>query len=228
MEQESLEFPPMSIHLLLMMACTVRFGWGGLYQYSNGSERIHWDGLPSTEIKNDARPMFYNPDYDQVHVATGDFEGELGKELQAHYLQEHGVTSGENIQEFLDEHHRDKAELFDELNDYLESLNHQLPPGISVETFGRDIRVIREYLNTESVVGRLKLLVTQHQDSVFYPAVKGIFDAVQRATGSDECDNWYNRYPDKSINDLFRDELQKEDFPAELQSTFERSFEDEL
>jgi hypothetical protein len=224
-EHSTVEFPPTSIHYLLPMICIVKFGWGDIYQYTNGSEREHWDGTPSTKIKNDARPMFFNPKFDQLHIAAEDFDGSLGKELQAHYLSKFNLNRGKSISEFIDKHHRSKDQLFADLESYLENINKQLPPGVSVDTFGRDIRVVRQYISEESNLEKIKILAQQNSDTILYPVMKGFYRSIRRLfNASDGPNHAYNQYPSKLINDVFRDELSKQDLPEEMHAEFESSF----
>jgi len=220
----TLEFPPTWIHQLIPMICIGAFGWGKLYQYTNGSERKHWDGTTSTEIKNDARPMFFHPKYDQVHIATNDFDGSLGREIQAHYLNKYSLNKGSNIKQFINNHYRPEDDLFADLEAYMTSLDKQLPYNVSVDTFGRDIRVVRQYLEEESRLQSMKLLIQQYENSFMYPAMKGILKSVQRLFNPSNRDNSYNRYPEKCINDIYQDQLDKMDFPNEMHPIFESSF----
>jgi hypothetical protein len=224
-EHSIVKFPPTSIHKLLPMICIVKFGWDNIYQYTTGSEREHWDGTPSTKIKNMSRPMFFDPIYDQLHIAAEDFDGLLGKELQAYYLRKFDLDCGRNITEFLNEHQKPKNQLFSDLNSYLESLNKQLPPGVSIDTFGRDIRVFRQYISEKSKLKRIKLLAKQYNDSTLYPVMRGFYQSIQRLfSTSDRPNHAYNQWPSRSINDVFRDKLSKQDFPEEMYAEFESSF----
>jgi len=222
--RQTLDFPPTGIHQLLSMICIVKFGWGRMHHYTNGSEREHWDGTSSTEIKNDARPMFFNPKYDQLHIATGDFDGSLGQELQAHYLSEYGIENGPHIKQLLEEHHRSREELFANLEAYLESLNEKLPIGVSVDTFGRDIRIIRRYLKSESRIERLQMIVGQHEDSFAYPTLEGLFESFQRLRGSSKHDGSYNKYPETSLDEFYRRDLDMKDFPPDMHDSFQQGF----
>ena len=225
LEHSTVKFPPTWIHQLLPMICIAKFGWDNIYQYTNGSEREHWDGTPSTKIKNDARPMFFNPKYDQLHIAAEDFDGLLGKELQAYYLSKFDLNRGDSIGEFLDEHQKPKDQLFSDLKSYLESLNRQLPPGVSIDTFGRDIRVVRQYMSEKSKLEKIKILAEQNKDAILYPVMKGVYQSIQRLFNTSDRPNYaYNQWPSKSINDVFRDELSKQDFPDEMHAEFESSF----
>lgn len=222
--RRTLDFPPTGIHQLISMICIVNFGWGKMYHYTNGAEREHWDGTPSTKIKNDARPMFFNPKHDQLHVARGDFTGSLGKELQAHYLSEYGIDEGSSIDRLLKNHHRPREELFADLESYLEYLDEKLPLGITVDTFGRDIRVVRHYLESKSPMERLKILIGQHEDSIAYPALKGLFESFQRLRRPTSRDGSYNEYPETTLNEFYRRDLDLYDFPPEMHGQFQQSF----
>ena len=223
-DQKPLELPPMSIHILLGMILTSKFGWNRLYQYTNGTKRIHWDGFPSP---TNVRPMFYNPEYDQLHVATGDFDETLGKELQAYYLAKYELTEGENISRFLEKYERPKGKLFRDLEAYFNSLSKQLPIGISAKTFNRDVRLIREYLQTDSSASRLKMLMRRNQQNAFYPVMKGIYDMVQRLTDSSHRNKRDNQHPDRTINERFREDLKATDFPEDLKKIYQESFNDD-
>ncbi|MDS0220950.1 hypothetical protein NDI54_06270 [Haloarcula sp. S1AR25-5A] len=223
-ERKPLEIPPMSIHLLLGMVLISKYGWDRLHQYTNGIERVHWDGLSS---QNNPRPMFHNPDYDQLHVATEDFGETLGKELQAYYLSKYEVTEGENISRFLEEYKRPKGGLFRDLEAYFNSLSNQLPVGVSAKTFGRDVRPIRDYIEADSAASRLKILTKQYHQNAFYPVVKGVYDTIQRLIKFSRYGDQDYQHPDQAINKIFREDLKKDDFPADMKKTYQKGFNDD-
>lgn len=220
-ERNPLEFPPMSIHHLLAIILVGKFGWGKLYQYTNGSERIHWDGRSSPGI---ARPMIYHPKYDQLHLATEDFEGSLGKELQAHYLSKKEVNSGPKIEQMLGEYTRPEDELFEDVDAYFDSLTKQLPIGVSVRTFDRDVREIRKYIECKSRATKLKILMRQYQENNFYPLILGVYETCQRLIGSNDSISDFEPDSDRIINYIFQNNLNEGDFPEDFQEIYHKSF----
>jgi hypothetical protein len=147
-EREALDFPPgYVIHQILSMICLVKLGWQGMYNYSTRIEEEHWDGKSISEVRNPARPMLYNPEYKQVHIATEDFADDLGKSLQAHYLQKHDVTNGKNIKELINSYGMPEDVLFRQIESYFDSLDDELRwYGLSVESFGRNVNHIDSFL----------------------------------------------------------------------------------
>lgn len=133
-------FPAPSIHQLLTMQSFYELGWSGVYHYCWRENETYWDGTPVVSNGNPVRPMMYNPEFGQVHVAVEDFPGDLGRSLQAHYLQRHDIDAGERVEELLDRHLLPEAELFERLDAYVSELNDGLGLyGLSFEQLGWDV-----------------------------------------------------------------------------------------
>lgn len=227
-EYSPLELPPTWIHRILPFLCIPKFGWGKIHHYTNGAVRQHWDGTPSTEIGNDARPMYHDPELGQIHIAREDFPSGLGKSLQAHYLQEYGITEGDCIDQLLDENQMSTADLFRQLDEYIERLNNELKwYHLSVDSFGRDIRKVKVFLEEKSLSEKVHKAIGKNIKNLFFqPAISGASKSItQLATeGVRSTPESYNKYPNKSVNDMFNQELKKEDFPKELQDDYQSVF----
>ncbi|WP_254761521.1 hypothetical protein [Natrinema marinum] len=225
-EHSPLELPPTWIHQILPFLCIPKFGWGKIYQYTNGAEREHWDGKPSAEISNDARPMFHNPTFGQVHIAKEDFASELGKALQSYYLRDYGITDGEYVQQLLDDYELPDDELFRRLDAYLERFNDELKWYLlSDDSFGRDIRKIKEFLEEKSLPEKAIISVERNSENLFIqPLLKGAFKSIKQLI-TDSPPESYNKYPNQSINDRFKRDLKESDFPKELREDYRDTFE---
>ncbi|MDH5021445.1 hypothetical protein [Halobacterium rubrum] len=149
-QRKALDFPPdYVIHQILPMISLVKFGWDEIYHYSTRSEEMHWDGKPIFDVRNPARPMLYNPKYEQVHIATEDFDQDLGKSLQAYYLNKHGISDGPRVKSHLDSYSIPEEELFNRINEYFDSLDKRLRwYGLSSESFGRNVNHIEDFLRS--------------------------------------------------------------------------------
>jgi hypothetical protein len=193
-----------------------------MLHYSTGAERQHWDGTPSTELVNDARPMFHNPKFGQLHVAIEDFRGDLGRSLQAHYLEEYGLTDGERISQLLDDHLLERDELFRELDDYLDDLNRELRwYGLSVDDLGRDIQEQVTPILQKGPIGRAKVALSyKTRGTVVRELINGIYNAYKELTGaSDGTGRSHNKYPNRSLHQYYGEKLESDDFPEEVRSS---------
>ncbi|MFB6078509.1 MAG: hypothetical protein ABEJ80_05980 [Halarchaeum sp.] len=227
-QHSAVQFPPISIHQLLPLICIASFGWGGIHQYSASETRQHWDGRPRTEYLNHARPMFYDPTYGQLHLATEDFGGRLGRELQAYYLRKYGLTDGKHVGDLLDDHTRSEDALFADLEAYFDSFDDQLRwYGLSVDDFGRDVRSICEFLNEDSVVEKLRqVVIWKYHDAAFYPLLKGIEESIGRLRGKSTSE-WGTdeEYVGKTVDAIYAGELNPDDFPPELREDLRDAFD---
>ena len=229
-EHSSLQLPPTWIHQILPMLCISKFGWDNVYQYTNGIERQHWDGTLSHQIRNDARPMFYHPEFDQLHVAREDFPDELGKSLQAYYLYRKEITKGKYIKNLLEEYRMSEDRLFEELESYIQDLNKELKKyQLSVDLFGRDIRLIKQFLYEKSVTEKIKTIIEMKSKNTFiHPFLKGMYKSASYLfeNGIKKDGPRYNKYPNEYINDIYTQVMNKDDFPEELIADYEDSFGD--
>ncbi|WP_336329158.1 hypothetical protein [Haloarcula sp. CGMCC 1.2071] len=232
-EREPLDFPPTLIHQILPILCLAKFGWGELYHYTNCSNRQHWDGKPSTEIRNSFRPMFYDPTLDYLHVATEDFRGDLGKSLQAQYLARYGIRHGERVEHLRSEHELPEDVLSDRLDAWFDDLDDRLKwYGASVDTFGRDIRIVRSFLEADSRLEQLKLLAQHktngsHAQEAIVSVYAWLRSLVADNTSEEPYPVGYNVFPDRTLHDHYHSLLHPEDFPAEIREAVDRNFGDE-
>ena len=228
-EHSPLELPPTWIHQIIPMLCVAKFGWDELYHYTNHAEHEHWDGTSSVNIANDARPMFHDPKFGQVHIAKEDFPSRLGKALQAYYLREYGITEGKHIQNLINEYEISEDELFKQLNDYLEDLNDDLRRYfLSVDSFGRDLRKVNQFLHEKSLHEKIYDLIDMKTENLFIrPLLEGISQSAKRLVtdGIQRPPESYNKYPNKFINDMYSQEIVAEDMPENLREDFRSTFE---
>jgi hypothetical protein len=208
-DKKALDFPPSwSVHFLWPMICLSHFGWGRIYQYSNRTEERLWDETPVRG--NPARPMFFNPEYGQVHIATEDFRGDYGKALQAHFLREFGLTDGERIQPFLEQYAIDEGDLFARLNEWISDLNSQLRwYGLSVEDFDYDMRKIRPLLDDTSAAGKLKRGAEVRTEGTRIGIIlRSLISLIK--LGESESDVGLRG---QMLDDYYQQVLQRDDFP---------------
>jgi L-rhamnose mutarotase len=224
-DHSPLELFPQSIHQALAMHCVSRFGWSQIHQYTNCTERQHWDGLKLTEVRNHARPMFYDPEYGQIHIAVEDFDNNLGEELQAHYLKEYNLTEGRFIEEYINSHARPKKELFDQLSLYLDSLDRYLRPyGVSVDKFGREMRLIRDF-RQETFREKIKYSVYLNTENTrLFPLVEGVYATIQNDTKDLGEISMGEEIAEKKIHEAYKNQLNEEHFPPSLSDEFESVF----
>ncbi len=230
----AVDLPPTWVHKIIPMICISKFGWKNMLQYSNGSEREHWDGKPSAELKNDARPMFVNEKWGQLHLAREDFNSKLGKKLQAYYLNKYNLVKGANIGVILEKYLIKEDELFESLNNYMDNLNKKLSPyGLTLGDFGRDVRAVKEFLHEKGFKDKLRTIVIRKvQHDALKEAFRGLYVfmrglakiVVNEGESSNKLESGYNKYTNSSINELFMNEICKDDFPDEIAEELERTF----
>lgn len=200
-EREALDFPPQYvIHQILPMICLVKLGWEKLYHYSTRSREEHWDGTPILEVRNPARPMLYNPKYEQLHIATEDFSDSLGKSLQAHYLQKHNITDGYHIKNLNETYSIPKEDLFRQIKDYFDSMDNTLRwYGLSVDSFGRNVNHIEPFLE-KPFSGKIKTAAKLHAKTAAKTAVNKFSDGTETETVH-------------SVHQLYANKLNPDDYP---------------
>lgn len=188
-----------------------KVGWSNVYHYTNEAPQVHWDGRSAHSV----RPMMFNPDYEQVHIATEDFPDNLGRALQAHYLREWGHTAGPNVERLLDAHGRPEADLFADLDRLERSLNRGLGRwGLSVDDFGRNYRLAQSFLDG-STLDQAKHVAGHYGETVSSAAgvikdrVKDVLSVYQSLPAADPV---RDAYPDRTFEDVYASELQAEDF----------------
>lgn len=145
--------PDRGIHTMMTILLLGKVGWSNVHFYSDQSEQIFWDGQPSTG----ARPMAYNPNREFLHLATEDFPNDLGKSLQACYLEEHDITEGEHVGNLLDKYHLPRETVVSRIQDVERRLNDEIL-FFDVADLGRNIRIARDYVD-KSPTAKLQFLV---------------------------------------------------------------------
>lgn len=203
--------PDRGIHTVMALLLLGKVGWSNVYHYTDEGPQVHWDDHPAHSV----RPMMFNPDYEQVHVATEDFPDDLGRALQAHYLREWGHTEGPNVERLLDDYGRSERDLFAELNRVERSLNRNLGQWwLSVDDFGRNYRQARAFLDGSSL-DRAKH-VAGHYGETVSSAFGALKDRVKDGLGVNQslpaADPVRDAYPDRTFEEVYTSELQPEDF----------------
>lgn len=203
--------PDRGIHTVMTLLLLGKVGWSNVYHYTDETPQVHWDGRSAHSV----RPMMYNPDYEQVHIATEDFPNDFGRALQAHYLREWDHTAGPNVRRLFDEHNRPEADLFADLNRLEKSLDRDLRRwGFSVDDFGRNYRQAQSFLKS-STLNRAKH-VAGHYGEAVSTAFGAVKDLVKDVLGVHQslpaADPVRDAYPDQTFEDVYASELCTEDF----------------
>ncbi|MXR51180.1 hypothetical protein GRX03_06115 [Halovenus sp. WSH3] len=230
-KRSPLDFPPpISPHETLMAIWVSAFGWNDMYQYSTRQEEEYWDGEPTMDYhsgtgSNPVRPMMYNPEYGQLHIAAEDFSNSLGRQLQASYLRRHDITEGGTVEQFLDDYGISDRQLQRELADYCESVDSRLSRyGLSMESFNRDLRLIEAFLDDDrSTVDRVKKSIRLNtEDTTLWEILSGLQTLVGDTLGDDDEPDCYDSVPvrkgrsEASMNEIYTELLDADDYPSQL------------
>jgi hypothetical protein len=161
----------------------------------------------------------YNPIYEQVHIAAEDFPGDLGRSLQAYYLETHGLTDGKYIEDLLEKHSMDKLSLFNSLESHLENIDEDLKwyYGLTVDTLNRDPAEIAQYTD---VSGSSKFREITKYDAYL------LRDELSNTVGPLlSIKNGVNRLTESHENETLHEYYARVLDASEYPNTFNRTFE---
>jgi len=92
----------LTIHGILAAHVVTKVPRAHLMEYSDWTDTFRWPGGPAVRGPiRPIRPSSYDPERGFIHVHTSDFPNAWGKALQQQYLSDHRLTSGKNIQAYL-------------------------------------------------------------------------------------------------------------------------------
>ncbi|MBS3154102.1 hypothetical protein J4424_02220 [Candidatus Woesearchaeota archaeon] len=139
----------LTVHGVLSLLIVSKIGLKNFYLYENHTKQIFWDGQRADPYFERGKPMMFDLQRGFLHVHSQSFPGDLGKNLQAYYLQGYGITKGPAIEPFLQKYLLPKGVLFKRLNKLEKELDLQLRWNgyfLPLERFGRDFHKKKEYL----------------------------------------------------------------------------------
>lgn len=164
-EHRFLDFDPLDllphsgIHDSLCLLVLGRFGRSNVDLYSDLSGDEWWDGKSTILPYSVVGPAITNPEWNLVHVHRQSFPGNVGKSLQAHFLDAYDITSGEYVEQLLEEHLQDEEELFEAIRGIEERQDKQLRRlGYDPVRFGRRFKQ-KEEIVTSGRLEKAKILV---------------------------------------------------------------------
>jgi hypothetical protein len=120
--------PHMGIHNSMMILFVGRIGRTKMWRYSDFSEDIWYDGLPTTKYSS-CRPSVYNSKWGLFHCARDEFDGlseNYGKEIQANRLKDEKMTKGPHIEKLIKNSSKSREEIIQELSNYEQNLDLRL------------------------------------------------------------------------------------------------------
>ncbi|MBI4063348.1 MAG: hypothetical protein HY401_03485 [Elusimicrobia bacterium] len=171
-EFDLLDFLPhrVSMHGFLAFLSLARVGLRNTYLYSQYEDDLLWDGRQATSYCSRVGiPMSLNSKFHFLHLHESSFEGDLGLNLKAYYLQEYGLTKGAAVESFIDRYGMDKEVLFEKLkNSEEELLNFFKNKGLNrlaSVTYSREpiyLRKIRDRYLKSSLLGKARWLAHRH------------------------------------------------------------------
>ncbi|MDS0475692.1 hypothetical protein [Natrinema sp. 1APR25-10V2] len=219
--------PHTSVHTSLGILLLGKVGWSNVYHYSDFSKDLFWDGSP-TGPKPFVRPAVYNPEWDLFHLATQDFPDDLGEEIQAYYLREYGLDSGDYITEFLSKYNRD----IDEVNECLHKLekrqNKQLKrmffdPYNVGRRFEKRQKMIEENSTLRKAFENIgRDLFTDFMSVLFkispFPEEMNKYPKDRMV----QKQYWDAEWPNQDLSDIYSDNLNLEDYPSEYEIPWDK------
>lgn len=219
--------PHTSIHTSLMILFLGKIGLSNIYHYSDMSSDVYWDGEKKIRPFSGVRPAVLDPEWDFLHIATDEFPGDLGKSLQADYLQKYNLTNGEHIQQYIELYGRDRAELFDELAKIERTQNRQLRLlGYRPTEFGR-LYTEKEKILSQSLQQKIKSLFGNILRELYFAAFSLGFLIFHYIFRDGEPDHPYLNvktrgfYSDAMwpvrLEQYYKDNVNLDEFPQEYQ-----------
>lgn len=217
--------PHTSVHTSLMLLFLGRVGLSNIWHYSDMSNDVYWDGEPKIRPFSGVRPSVLDPDWGLLHVATDEFPEDLGKSVQAMYLNRYGLTSGEHISSYIEQYERDEAGLFAELAAIEERQNRELRRlGYRPNRLGR-LFTQKEQILSKSLNEKAKTLLKNIAIESYYAAFSVGYRLYYSAFGDGEADHpnldVHTRgfYKDamwpRTLEEYYTDRLIRDDFPNE-------------
>jgi len=218
-DRRPLEFPYTSIHHILPMIFIAKFGWGNVYQYSKVVNDIQWDGQPAPR----ARPMFYRPNFGQLHIAKEDFPDNIGKSLQSYYLKKHNINSGNYVRDLHSIHSMDIEEINSKLKYHYSKYDKKLKRyGLSSNTFDRDVRKIERYLREYGTRKKIiKSIEMNTEGTPLYHILSGVYKTTAQILD-------YHDQPQldhKFINEVYQDDISSDLISDEWLEDYYNNFE---
>lgn len=215
--------PHTNIHTALSMLLIGRVGMSNIWHYSNFEDDQHWDGKSTIQPFTSVRPAIFNPTWGYVHVAVDEFPDDWGRNLQAIYLKENGITEGKYIQKLISNQSLEKDELFQKLAEVEERQDRKLKRlGFKPVTLGRKfqhkqnildssakqkIGMIIKNVGKESYYQLVNILLPSRFEDRRYP-----LDIRRRSLYRDA------EWPDQELHEVYEQQVRPEDFPEENRS----------
>jgi hypothetical protein len=137
--------PAGSVHSAMALLVCGRVGRSNVWHYDDMQSDIYWDGAPRSHPVH-VRPSVYVPNWQFVHVAADDFPENYGRNVQAMYLDRHGIDVGRHVTQFLNEWLIDEGQLLGEL----ESIDSQLDRRL--RRYWYDVSQFNRYFDTREEV----------------------------------------------------------------------------
>jgi hypothetical protein len=212
--------PHTNIHNALSVLLIGRVGMSNIWIYSNFEDDQHWDGKSTIQPFASVRPAIFNPTWGYVHVAVDEFPNDLGRDLQAIYLKENGITEGEHIKKVISSQSLEKEELFQELAEIEERQDRKLKHlGFRPVTFGRRFQHKQDILNS-SIKQKAKMAIKNVGKEGYYHLVNVLLPARfgdSRYPLNIRCRDLYRdaEWPKQELHEVYEQRVHPEDFPRE-------------
>lgn len=81
-----------------------RYGADGIHWYSNLIDTYGWDERQKNNVAGAMTPLVYEPEYKLLHFNTNWFLDDYGYRFMSKYLESHGFTDGETIEQHLQQY----------------------------------------------------------------------------------------------------------------------------
>ncbi len=216
--------PHKSIHNALSILLLGRAGLDNIWYYSLMKDDLQWDGTPVELPYIGVRPGIYNPEWELLHIATDEFPDDLGKSVQAHYLETHGNWTGETVTSYIEEYHREDT--FERVLQHEERLNDILKRrGFDIKKQGRKFSQMQALIeeSSDSPLAAAKRFLKQRvAKELLFRFLSAIPAERFSHLGDPRTRKFYHdaEWPG-SLVEAYRTTLDRDDFPDDMTFWFE-------
>lgn len=218
--------PHTAVHNSLMYPIIGQMGISNVIWYSNPQGDLMYDESQHNPPFTGVRSGVYNPKWGLFHIAKEDFPNNWGEKIQALYLKENEINSGEKIEEHLEEYLTSREPLISEIKKYESDLNTRLKLyGIKDLRESRNIKRKEKFLN-QCFHRKLFKGISSLTRRLIFKTVSFIGSMNKQIIPGGDIDKFSNlksvkteefyydsNWPKESITDIYKGKIKEEELP---------------